>query len=425
VSEDLTQRRHVALFPSFFQAGFESSTHVNRRGERQDLTKLTQHDRFLAEDYQRVKSLGLLTVREGVPWYRVDRKGRYNFRPVAPFIDEGLRQGLTQIWDLFHYGFPTYLDPFSPDFVPRFADYCYAFARYLLRRTGNRAAEGTRFYTPVNEPSFYAWAGGEVGWFAPFERGRGFDLKLQLAQAAIAGINAIRAADPGARFVNVDPVCHTVAPADEPELAEDAALFNTFQWQAWDILSGKEWPQFGGSPAHLDIIGVNYYLSGQWEHCRGTTLPYDDPRRRPFREMLMEVAARYPGHPILITETGCWGELRPRWLRDIVTEVLAALEAGLDIQGICLYPIIDMPDWHGGHFMEFGMWDLVPDGDTLKRVLYRPFRDELLRQRQRLDESGLLPVPPTAAPAERPVPVIGASKDRRERPLREQAVAAG
>jgi beta-glucosidase/6-phospho-beta-glucosidase/beta-galactosidase len=295
---------------------------------------------------------------------------------------------VTQIWDLFHYGFPSYLDPFAADFVPRFAAYCHAFARFLLRRTGEA---GVRFYTPVNEPSFYAWAGAEVGWFAPFERGRGFDLKLQLVRAALAGIEAIRAADRGARIVNVDPAIHTVAPADEPALAADAAHFNLLQWQAWDMLAGKEWPELGGSPAHLDVIGVNHYVQGQWEHCRGTWLAYDDPRRKPLRAILAEVAARYPGQPLVISETSSWDQLRPVWLRYVVDEALAALEMGVDLQGICLYPVIDMPDWHGGHFMQFGLWDLVPDGNVLRRVPYQPYLRELQRCQRKLALGGYLP----------------------------------
>jgi beta-glucosidase/6-phospho-beta-glucosidase/beta-galactosidase len=379
------------LFPSFFLAGFECSTHVNRRGERQDMTRLTQHDRFLDDDYARVRAMGIRAIREGVPWYRIDRKGRFDFRPVAPFVEAGQRHGLTQIWDLFHYGFPSYLDPFEADFVPRFADYCHAFARYLIRRNGEH---GTRFYSPVNEPSFYSWAGGQVAWFAPFERDRGLELKLQLVRAAVQGINAIRAVDPRPRFVNVDPICHAVAPLDAPELAEEAARFTTFQWEAWDMLAGRtsevwEGEDLGGSPEHLDIIGVNYYLSGQWEHTRGTTLDYDDPRRRPFRDMLMDVARRYPGHTICITETGCWGNLRPRWLRDVVDAVLYVRQQGVDLQGITLYPIVDMPDWHSGQYMEFGLWDLVPDRGRLRRVLYRPYLEELLRQQRRLAAAGL------------------------------------
>jgi beta-glucosidase/6-phospho-beta-glucosidase/beta-galactosidase len=385
------------LFPSFLLAGFECSTHVNRRGAREDMVRLTQHDRHLDEDYARLRSLGIRTVRESVPWYRVDRGGRFDFRPVGPFVAAGQRHGITQIWDLFHYGFPPHLEPFEAAFVTRFADYCYAFARHLVRHSG---AAGTRLYTPVNEPSFFAWAGGEVGWFAPFERGKGLELKLQLMRAAMRGIEAIRAVDPGARMVNVDPLCNAVAPLDEPELADDAARFNTFQWQSWDMLAGRDFPELGGSPAHLDIVGVNYYLSGQWEHCRGTTLEYDDPRRKPFREMLLEVARRYPGHTICITETGCWQDLRPRWLRDVVDCVLAVRREGVDLQGICLYPIVDMKDWHSGRWMKFGLWDVAEEQGVMRRVAYEPLLEEVRRSQRRLAAAGLDTAPP-AAPAER------------------------
>ena len=382
------------IFPTFFGAGFECSAHVDANG-RQDLVRRTQHDVQLCEDYARIASLGLLTVREGVPWHRIARpelNGAFDFEPVAPFIDGAQDFGMTVIWDLFHYGYPDNLDPFSDQFVTEFARYCGAFARFLQERQGSG---GTRFYTVVNEPSFFAWAGGEVGVFAPFVKGRGFDFKVQLARTCIAGIDAIRAVDRGARFVNVDPVVHAVAPANAPELAEDAALFNEFQWQFWDMVSGREWPELGGTPAHLDIIGVNHYLHGQWEHCRDGWLAFDDPRRKPFSEILATVAERYPGHPIVISETGCRGDMRAVWFDYTVDGAIGALEAGIDLQGVCLYPIIDMPDWYTNEWIEYGMWDLVPeplesgepgaDGVVhMRRRLYAPLRDALQRAKQRM-----------------------------------------
>jgi hypothetical protein len=64
------------------------------------------------------------------------------------------------------------------------------------------------------------------------------------------------------------------------------------------------------------------------------------------------------------------------------------------VQGICIYPIIDMPDWHTSQFMRFGLWDVAAKGRTLRRRLYRPYADELLRSQRRLRKSGLLPEPP-------------------------------
>ena len=44
----------------------------------------------------------------------------------------------------------------------------------------------------------------------------------------------------------------------------------------------------------------------------------------------------------------------PRWVRDVVDSVLRVRKAGVDVQGICLYPIVDMPDWHTGEWMSWG-----------------------------------------------------------------------
>src|SRR5204863_8323021 len=124
-------------------------------------------------------------------------------------------------WDLFHYGYPDDLDPFSELFVRRFADYCHAVATYIDRRSF-----GTPLYTPINEISYFAWAAGDAGVFAPHARGRSFDLKVNLVRAAMAGIDAIRAVNPHARFVNADPICKVVAPLDRPDPEEHARWYS-------------------------------------------------------------------------------------------------------------------------------------------------------------------------------------------------------
>ena len=61
-----------------------------------------------------------------------------------------------------------------------------------------------------------------------------------LARAAIAGINAIRAVLPGARIVNVDPLCRVTLPPDQPELAAETEYFNevrVFELGADDFLT--------------------------------------------------------------------------------------------------------------------------------------------------------------------------------------------
>jgi hypothetical protein len=42
-------------------------------------------------------------------------------------------------------------------------------------------------------------------------------------------------------------------------------------------------------------------------------------------------------------------------------ESLAAVAAGMDLHGICLFPAVDMPDWHIGEWLHNGIGDLVED----------------------------------------------------------------
>ena len=223
-------RPATGLFPTYLAAGFECSTPVTFRGNRIDELVLTGHDSVVLEDYRRLRQIGIRTVRDGLRWNLVDRSGILDFSSAMPYVQAAERLGMTVIWDLFHYGYPPDLDPFDRhDFTARFRAYCGAFARLLVERGNGKSfvhGNGVRFYTVVNEISFFAWAGGEVGIFAPHAKGRGAELKSILAAAAIAGMRAILEVDPGARFVHCDPVVHVTEPAEAPWLQDEADYFN-------------------------------------------------------------------------------------------------------------------------------------------------------------------------------------------------------
>jgi beta-glucosidase/6-phospho-beta-glucosidase/beta-galactosidase len=316
---------------------------------------------------------------------------------VRPFIDAAQRHEIDVIWDLFHYGYPEDLDPFGDEFVKRFAEYCYGAAKFIAANQ-----EGPHHFTPVNEPSFFAWAGAEVGRFAPHCYGRGPELKVALARAAIAGINAIRSVAPGARMVNVDPVCRVVPPLDHIDPHADAEDFNQRAvFEAWDMIAGRTLPELGGSPGHLDIIGVNYYWTNQWEIGREEEpLALDDPRHMHLAELLTRVWERY-GHEMLITETSHVGEMRAPWLDAIAHECDKLLAAGVPLRGVCLYPILGMPEWHDRtRWARMGLWDLVERSGKLERHVHRPMLDALRRaqsrERQLLARSNALHVNATS-----------------------------
>src|SRR5437773_5956146 len=52
------------LFDSFWLGGFEAACHINRARQRLDMLALTQHDRYVAEDYALLHSLGIRAARD-------------------------------------------------------------------------------------------------------------------------------------------------------------------------------------------------------------------------------------------------------------------------------------------------------------------------------------------------------------------------
>jgi beta-glucosidase/6-phospho-beta-glucosidase/beta-galactosidase len=388
------------MFRSFWLAGFESSTHVTRTGTRLDMLEATQHDRFVAEDYARLRRVGIATVRDTVRWHRVEvAPGAYDFSSVAPYVRAAQREGVQVIWDLLHYGWPNDLDVFAPAFVDRFAAFCGAVARYMRAQS-----DEVPFYTPVNEVSFLAWAAGEVGWFHPFAERRGGELKRQLVRAWIAAVEAVRGVDARARFISVEPLIHTVPPRGRPDVGGLAARQRDSQWEAWDLIAGLREPELGGASRYLDTIGVNFYHDNQWEVPGGDKVQWHvhprDPRWRPFHQLLREAYDRYR-RPILVGETSHVGSGRAEWIREMTDEVVLAVEDGVPLQGICLYPIIDRFEWDNpSHWHNSGLWDFRQEADgTLTRVLARDYAAELARSQRRLARLGLGEAEPDQATA--------------------------
>jgi len=195
------------LFQSFFMGGFECSTHRRHiDGKRLDMIAATAHDRFVVEDYERLRAFGMTVVRDGIRWHLIEKTPyNYDFSSVLPMIRAARELGIQVIWDLCHYGFPDDLDIFKPEFARRYASLARAFTELHLNET-----DSIPFVAPINEISFFSWASGEVGYFYPFARSRGNELKTQLVRAAIEGIEAIWSVDPRARIVQIDPLINVI-----------------------------------------------------------------------------------------------------------------------------------------------------------------------------------------------------------------------
>jgi beta-glucosidase/6-phospho-beta-glucosidase/beta-galactosidase len=362
------------MFKSFFLGGFEGSTGFNRHHEWIDQVKATQHDRYVDEDYGLLKKVGIRAVRESVRWPLVDKSGKYDFSTLNPFLSAAAKHDTEIVYDLFHFGYPEDVDLCKEEFPRRFADYCFATADYLSASPYLGSS-----FAPINEPSFFSWAAGDAELFAPYLTCRSKELKICLIRAAIAAIDAIRSAFSSARIINIDPICRVVAPTSNPDAQDHVDSFNdNAVFEAWDMLSGRVLPELGGSPEYLSTIGINYYWTNQWELGRsGVPLSDQDPRRWSLGDLVRKVWNRY-GADIVITETSHVGEMRPIWFQELCEEAKNLITDGVPLKGVCLYPVLSMPEWHQlNEWTQMGLWDLKLVGKKLKRIPYEPMMKAL------------------------------------------------
>ena len=373
-------RTFPGTFASFFQAGFECSSHRRRDGVRLDLIRATSHDRHVKSDYRQCADLGFRTLRDGLRWHLIEKSpGRYDWSSWMPALEAAEQVGVQVIWDLFHYGSPDHIEQSAPDFPDRFADFAVAAMEVQQSVTGRPP-----FICPLNEISFISWAvekgyfprvgPKEVGWF-----------KRQLVRAGIAGATAIRQGWPDATFIWAEPLVH-VAPKHHGRKEVAAAERRRLgQFEAYDWLTGRAHPELGGRSDFIDVIGLNFYPHNQW-YLKGPTIPMGHHEYRSLADMLVEVADRY-GKPIFLSETGAEGSGKPSWLHYVCNEARDAMDRGTVITGICWYPITAYPGWDNSRHAESGLLSTVTS-DGSRHVDERLFAEfelqrELFAQRTR------------------------------------------
>lgn len=361
-----------ATFASFFQAGFECSSHRRRDGVRLDLIRATSHDRHVASDYRQCAELGLRTLRDGLRWHLIEKSpGQYDWSSWMPALEAAEREGLQIIWDLFHYGSPDCIDQAAPDFAERFRD----FAMAALELHGTVCARPP-VVCPLNEINFLAWAVNE-GYFPKVGPDNPGWFKRQLVRAGITASRAIKEGWPESTIVWAEPLIHIAPHNRRPASIRDAQNNLQGMYEAYDLIMGLAEPELGGDRSLVDVVGLNYYPHNQWYH-QGPTIPMGHHEYRPLADMLVEMGQRYQ-KPLFIAETGAEGSGRPAWLHYVCDEVREALGRGTDVRGICIYPVTAYPGWDNSRHCDVGLFGSI--GSDGKRNVYLPLAQELERQR--------------------------------------------
>jgi hypothetical protein len=82
---------------------------------------------------------------------------------------------------------------------------------------------------------------------------------------------------------------------------------------------------------------------------------------------------------MIIAETGIEDDRRAEWFRFVAEETQIAIDQGVPLHGLCLYPIVNHPGWEDGRHCHNGLWDYADD--TGSRPLHEPLADAILEFR--------------------------------------------
>jgi beta-glucosidase len=378
----------------------------------------------LEEDLNLIAQLGVDSYRFSVSWPRFIYDGVGEVFPRGAdfydrLVDGLLSRGITPLMTCYHWDLPQVLQDkggwLNPDTGKWFADYAHA----LGERYGDRVSH----VATLNEPWVSAFLGYAVGVHAPgiVNAPASLEVAYRLMVASGRGITALR----DAGVSNPGIVLNLTTVRSESEKAEAARahidiLQNSF---FTDLLAGRPIPEtLRENTTHLtdwsfveaeglaiaatpiSWLGVNYYTpirvaelsgAGQAQGVGQDTAAYPGcpparlAPRPPYTTMgwevdpsgltdtLLETSKALPGIPLWVSENGAaftdrlvdGGVYDPERIDYVGSHLVAVGEAitrGAQVQGYCLWSLLDNIEWAEGRTKTFGIVHVAPD--TLERT---------------------------------------------------------
>lgn len=375
-AEDFAPRRTTT--PLELWGGVECT--VNRVGDEYfDQLEHSGHATRV-DDLDRFAALGIRTLRYPVLWERTAPDGPAH--ADWAWADERLARlrelGIRPIVGLVHHGSgPRHTDLTQRSFAEGLAEYARAVAaRYPW----------VQDFTPVNEPLTTARFSGLYGIWYP----HGCDARtfaralLTQCRAVVLAMHAIREVTPTARLLQTEDLGKTFS---TPALARQSEFENERRWLTFDLLCGRVTPShrmwgylraagipepeiawFLERPCPPDLLGVNYYITGErfLDERVGAYPPHTHGgnERRAYadleavrvcaegvagpRALLTEAWERYR-LPIAVTETqlNCTREEQLRWLRQAWQSAQAARRDGADVRAVTVWALLGAFGWDG------------------------------------------------------------------------------
>jgi beta-glucosidase len=329
------------------------------------------------EDIEWMGRLGVNAYRFGIEWSRLQSA------PFAPlnqpeldrYVDELDRlraAGITPMVVLHHFSNPPWLNAAGgwtkAGAVPMFVDYVRKLVAVLKERV--------YLWNTFNEPDTYACVGYLMGGFPPGRKWKLGQFRRVIEHMARAHVQASRV------------IRHEGVAGRKPEvgIAKNWTFFHAYQgFSPWDRLTAfichytfnkfvldaflGRWRRRAST-----FIGLNYYGRVRFHHFRAMIPASGTPIKeiKDFGFVCDDMVERYPegmekilGYlhrkfrlPMYITEHGSASadeDFRALDLRQNLTALHRAIQAGADVRGFFYWSLLDNFEWQFGYTKKFGL----------------------------------------------------------------------
>ena len=388
------------------------------------------YNRYL-QDIALMKSMGIKAYRFSIAWPRLFPKGdtvreERGFAFYNNLINALIEADIEPMVTLYHWDLPQTLEDVGGWANRKTVDAFAHYAKAAAEAFGDRVTS----WITLNEPWCVTWLGYSIGVHAPGKKDYSLAVAAahHTALAHSAAHRAIKSVRPDAEVgLTVNMTNYVNESPNDPSVSEAANLLdeNLNRWWIDAFMTGK-YPnkllQAYGSLAtdvilpgdesllqcSPDFLGVNYYSDSFVASAREEDKPFNEGAYLPLtnrantsiperykanltdigwpvtpdglRVLLERIHRDWPTIPqIFITENGCAindgpnaegvinDERRVNYLRDHVTSVSKAIEAGVPVKGYFGWSILDNFEWAEGYEQRFGM--VYVDFETQKRTI--------------------------------------------------------
>ena len=328
-----------------------------------------RHYEKYEEDFSIAKKIGLNSVRVGLEWSRImPEPGKVDPAEIEHYrlyLSSLVKRGLKPVVTLQHWTEPQWFTDMG-GFTKRgnllyWQHYVYA----VLESLDWRQIE---YVISINEANTFMIMGYIVGQHAPGHKNpiKAWMAYRNLARAHQTVYDSFHAKFPHIKVGFAHQYNKIIATR---RWGRVQAAFQKWWWNtSWISWAGR-----------FDFIGVNYYFSNYWS---GRELGFDINREPPVNDLgwnmepggiewvLKDIAQRWPGVPVLITENGVadmHDAYREWWIAETIEAMARARAAGVNLIGYLHWSLIDNFEWQFGWWPKFGL--IAVDMKTMKRTV--------------------------------------------------------